>query len=283
MAPVACTVMKAFTLRGTGLHTGETSRVTVRPRAGGGRVFLCGGVEIPALAECVTDTRRCTTLGREGTQVRTVEHLLAALLLAEIDHAEIEVEGPELPALDGSAHAWFAAIREAGVRPLDEDAPEYRLTEPEWFVEGDSCFYLCPAEGPALFAAISFLETPAERMMAGGLLRDEAVLAQIVRARTFALESEVRALLDAGLSQGASLENAVVLTRDGYLNPHVWPREPAWHKVLDLAGDLALVGARIRGQVIASCGGHRGHVALARRLRSMIPVSTATVALHGGA
>ena len=269
MMPIACTVMKAFTLRGTGLHTGEASHVTVRPRAGGGRVFLCGGMAIPALAEYVTDTRRCTTLGRDGAQVRTVEHLLAALLLAGVDHAEIEVEGPELPALDGSARAWFAAIREAGVQPLGEDAPEYRIAEPEWFAEGDSRFYLCPAETPALFAAISFPETPAERMMAGGSLEDEEVLAQIVRARTFALESEVSALLDAGLSQGASLENAVVLTRDGYLNPHVWPREPAWHKVLDLAGDLALTGARVRGQVIASCGGHRGHVALAKEIRNM--------------
>jgi len=268
--PVACTVIKEFTITGTGLHTGEGSRVTVRPRAGGGRVFRSEGVEIPALAEYVTDTRRCTTLGRDGAQVRTVEHLLAAFSLAGVDHAEIEVDGPELPARDGSALAWFTAIREAGLQPLEEDAPAYRITEAEWFAEGDSRFYLCPAEEPALFAAISFPETVAERMMAGGLLTDEDVLAQIVRARTFALESEVRALLDAGLSQGASLENAVVLTRDGYLNEHVWPREPAWHKVLDLAGDLALTGVRIGGLVIASCGGHRSHVALARGLRSRV-------------
>lgn len=272
--PVACTVITEFTLTGTGLHTGRGSRVTVRPRAGGGRVFRSGGVAIPALAEYVTDTRRCTTLGRDGVQVRTVEHLLAALVLAGVDHAEIEVEGPELPALNGSAQAWFTAIRKAGLQTLDADAPEYRITEAEWFAEGDSRFYLCPAEEPSLFAAISFPETVAERMMAGGLLADEDVLAQIVRARTFALESEVRALLDAGLSRGASLENAVVLTRDGYLNEHVWPREPAWHKVLDLAGDLALIGARIRGLVIASCGGHRSHVALARRLRSAISAVT---------
>jgi UDP-3-O-[3-hydroxymyristoyl] N-acetylglucosamine deacetylase len=265
--PVSQTIIKGFTLQGIGLHTGEASRVTVRPREGGGRVFRCGGEEIPALAEQVADTTRCTTLAKNGVQVRTVEHLLAALSLVGIDHAEIEVDGPELPILDGSAKAWLDAVRAAGIRTLGEDAPEYRITEPWWFVHGAGQFFLCPAEEPALYAAISVPETVAERMMAGGTLSDEKVSAQIARARTYALEAEVQALRDAGLARGGSLENAVVLTREGYLNEHVWPDEPAWHKVLDLAGDLALTGLRIRGLIVAACGGHRSQVALARAIR----------------
>jgi len=264
--PVSKTISNEFTLQGIGLHTGEDSRATVRPREGGGRFFRSAGEEIPALAEQVADTRRCTTLAKNGARVQTVEHLLAALFLAGIDHAEIEIDGPELPILDGSALPWLAAIRAAGIRALGEEAPEYRIAEPWWFADGAGRFFLCPAEEPVLYAAISIPETVAERMMAGGPLADAAIGEQIARARTYALVSEVQALRDAGLGRGGSLENCVVLTRDGYLNERVWPDEPAWHKVLDLAGDLALTGLRIRGFIIAECGGHRGHVALAREI-----------------
>jgi len=264
--PVSQTISKEFTLQGVGLHAGETSRVTVWPREGGGRVFLVSGEVIPALAEQVADTRRCTTLAANGARVRTVEHLLAALSLAGIDHAAIEVDGPELPILDGAAQSWLEAIRTAGIRTLDQEAPEYRITEPWWFADGDSRFFLCPAEEPALYAAIRIPETTAERMMAGGPLAHAGIGEQIARARTYALEAEVQALRDAGLGRGGSLENCVVLTQDGYLNERVWPNEPAWHKVLDLAGDLALTGLRIDGLIIAECGGHRSHVALAREI-----------------
>lgn len=247
--------------------------MTIRPREAGGRIFLAGGTVIPALAEYVVDTRRCTTLGRDGAQVRTVEHLLAALYLAGIDHAEIAVDGPELPALDGSARCWLAEIRAAGLRSLEDDAPEYRITDPAWLTEDGSQFFLCPAEAPAFFATVSLPGTVAERMMAGGPPADAAICEQIARARTFALREEVQAMFDAGLARGGSLENAVVLTRDGYLNDQVWPREPAWHKVLDLIGDLTLVSARIRGLIVAVCGGHHSHTALARHLREAMPAS----------
>jgi len=279
--PVSYTIVNEFTLRGVGLHTGEASCVMVRPREGGGRVFRCGDAVIPARVEYVADTRRCTTLAADGMQVRTVEHLLAACYLAGIDHAEIEVDGPELPILDGAAQVWLMAIRAAGVRPLPDDAPEYRITAPWWFVDGASQFFLSPAEEPALYAAISIPETIAERMMAGGLLADDKVCARIARARTYALEAEVEALRAAGLARGGSLENAVVLTRDGYLNDHVWPDEPAWHKVLDLAGDLALAGLRIRGAITAACGGHRSHVALVKEIRAAAPQPNTKSAPHG--
>ena len=265
---IAQTLGTSFTLDGIGLHSGTRARVTAHPRGGGGRVFVSGGVEIPALVENVADTRRCTTLAREGQQVQTVEHLLAALWLADIDHAEIVVEGPELPALDGSARCWYDAVRSAGVRAVDNEAPALRIVEMEWYQEDHSQFFICPSAELALFAAISIPDTVAMRMMAGGAVGDESVREQLLRARTFGLESEVQALLDAGLAHGGSLDNAVVLTRDGYLNERVWPNEPAWHKALDLAGDLALIGARLYGQVLAVRAGHHAHVKLAQRLRS---------------
>lgn len=262
------TINSSFTLEGIGLHTGVASRVTLRPRNGGGRIFHCAGIEIPALVDYVSDTRRCVTLARNGVQVQTVEHLLAALSLLEIDHVGIEVSGPELPALDGSARAWYDAIRAAGVCPLSENAPVFCVVEPQWIDTGASQFFLCPAAETALYSAISIPNTVAERMMAGGNVANTAIREQIVRARTFALESELQALQEAGLARGGSLDNAVVLTRDGYQNANVWPLEPAWHKVLDLAGDLALSGVRLIGQVLAIRGGHHSHVELAQHVRS---------------
>jgi len=277
--PRSChnTLAHPVILEGAGLHSGRPARVTVRPSAGGGRVFWCGGTAIPALAEYVVDTRRCTTLGRDGARVQTVEHLLAALWLAEIDSCEIVIEGTELPALDGAAAAWMQAITAAGGAPLSGAAPVWTVTEPAWITNGDSEFFLCPAPAPALYAAIDVPGTVATAMMAGGPLAEAAVRDQIVRARTYALDAEVRALLAAGLGQGGSLDNCVVLTADGYRNAQVWPHEPAWHKVLDLAGDLALCGMRLHGQVLAVRGGHRSHVALAGRVRAACQTAQNTI------
>jgi UDP-3-O-[3-hydroxymyristoyl] N-acetylglucosamine deacetylase len=260
------TLAKSFVVEGIGLHTGASARVAVHPApASRGRIFVRDGVEIPALADCVVETRRCVTLGRDDARVSTVEHLLAALALAGVDNAEIVVEGPELPALDGAAQHWLQAIREAGICPQAGEVAYYTVTEPCWVEEGDSALLLTPAAELTLYAVLTIPETVAEKMTAGGVVAQMAE--EIARARTFGLEREVAALREAGLAQGGSLENAVVLTRDGYLNPRVWPREPAWHKVLDLLGDLALLGRPLRGMVVAIRTGHRHHVALARRLR----------------
>ena len=261
------TLKSPVTLEGIGLHTGPPCRVEVRPCQSPGRVFICEGKRIPALAEYVEETPRCTTLARQGARVSTVEHLLAALWLAGIDNAEMAVEGPEIPALDGCAAIWYSAIKAAGICASEGEVPVLAIQEARWIPCSESDFYLFPADGCYAYAAISFPGTVAERQMAGGNIAEVRVREQILRARTFALERDVRALLDAHLAHGGTLENAVVLTDDGYLNAQVWPQEPAWHKVLDLLGDLALVGARFTGQIIAVRGGHRSHTVLARQLR----------------
>ena len=263
------TLQEPFTIAGIGIHTGATTRVEVRPAtAPTGRCFHRNGTAIPALVDCVTDTRRCTTLGRAGQTVSTVEHLLAALLLAEIDHVDIYVEGPELPALDGSAAQWYSAIRAAGVRPLGGEIPAWCCCEARWFVADECQFFVMPSRELVVYAALAIPETVAECMLAGGPVARPEVNEQIVRARTFGLEREVRALLDAGLAQGGSLDNAVILTPTGYLNAQVWPEEPAWHKVLDLLGDLALAGRPIAGHILAVKNGHRGNVQFVEFLRN---------------
>lgn len=264
----AQTLARPIVLQGIGLHTGAPARVEIRPAAArNGRVFHRDGVEVPALADFVADTRRCTALGRHSTTISTVEHLLAALLLANIDDADIFVDGPELPALDGAAGAWYQACQAAGVRAQGAEVCTVRIPRLDWFAAHGDDLFLSPADGLEVYAAIAIPETPAARMIAGGDVGDPAVREQIVRARTYGIEREVQGLLAAGLAQGGSLDNAVVLTREGYLNAHVWPDEPAWHKALDLLGDLALTGARIAGRILAVRSGHRSHVALAKYLR----------------
>lgn len=261
------TLRSSVVLAGVGLHTGLPCRVEVHPRRAYGRVFVCAGTPIPALAEFTAQTPRCTTLARAGASVGMVEHLLAALLLAGVDNAEILVDGMEIPVLDGGASVWYQAISAAGVCAADGEKAEIAVQDARWISCGDSEFFLAPADGLSAYAAIAFPGTIAERQMAGGCVADAGVCTQIVRARTFALEQEVRTLLEANLAQGGSLQTAVILCRDGYLNDHVWPLEPAWHKVLDLLGDLALLGTRLRGHVTAVRGGHRSHIALVRQLR----------------
>lgn len=261
------TLATSIELAGIGIHTGAHVRVAIRPApAAHGRCFTRDGVTIPARADCVVETRRCVTLGRDGTTVSTVEHLLAALQLCGVTDAAITVDGPELPALDGSAQAWVQAIAAAGVCDGDGEVPCYTVTEPLWLEDGGSALLVTPAPALTLYAVLTIPETVADNMTAGGVVAE--VGEAIARARTFGLEREVAALLEAGLARGGSLENAVVLTRDGYRNDHVWPNEPAWHKVLDLLGDLALLGRPLRGQVVAIRAGHRHHVALVQRLLS---------------
>lgn len=268
---ISRSVLTPFVVEGIGLHTGAAVRVEVHPASAPiGRIFCKDGVEIPALVDFVTDTHRCTSLGHAGQTISTVEHLLAALLLAGIDHARIVVDGPELPALDGAALRWYSLIRSAGVSQVNAEIPIITLSQPEWFHEGENDFYYFPAPSLSVYAALDVPDTVATRRLVGGEVDEPEVREQILRARTWGLERELQALRDAGLGQGGSLDNAVILTPTGYLNAQVWPDEPAWHKVLDLLGDLALTGARIAGRIIAVRSGHRTQVALARRLRQQL-------------
>lgn len=264
------TLLTPVVIEGIGLHSGQPARVELQPvTTPTGRIFYRDGVQIPALVEYVVDTHRCTMLGHAGVTISTVEHLLAALLLAGVDHVAIYLNGPELPALDGAALAWYSAIINAGVAPIDGEVPTFTIKDACWIEEGHSQFYLYPAKEFLLHAAISIADTAIDHVLVGGIVGEQTVNTQILRARTYCLERDVQAILADGLAKGGSLTNAVVLTETGYLNEQVWPDEPAWHKVLDLLGDLALVGVRLQGHIVAVQAGHRSHVALAQRLRRL--------------
>jgi UDP-3-O-acyl-N-acetylglucosamine deacetylase len=286
------TLAGAVELSGVGIHSGEPGSVRILPApVNSGLTFVVGRVEIPAAASYVLSTRRCTVLGREGAAVSTVEHLLAALYGLGIDNARMEVAGPEIPILDGSAGPFVQEILAAGLQEQDAPARSLTLSRPLWSgAEGASAdapsVLALPAEGLTVTVAVDFCRAGVERQVftlallaapssepPGGLEPEELgaasranFVSELAPARTFCFEDEVAALLAAGHGLGGSLENTLVVSERGTSTPLRYPDELARHKALDLLGDLALVGARLNAHVIALRAGHTLHVAMANAI-----------------
>ncbi|MCC6730799.1 MAG: UDP-3-O-[3-hydroxymyristoyl] N-acetylglucosamine deacetylase [Chthonomonadales bacterium] len=254
-------------VRGIGIHTGEECEVQIAPTGPDtGIVFERSGRQIPAHTDNVTSTARCTTLGREGAAVATVEHLLSAMFGLCIDNALVSVTGPELPALDGSAMPWVEALAGVGTVELGRDAVVIRLAEPVAVRRGDSWLVAAPADALTVVCVTDFehpllgLESVVYAHRAG------AFPAEVAPARTFGFAAEVEALLASGLARGGSLDNALVIYDDRFSADLRLPTECARHKVLDLLGDISLAGGRLAAAITAVKPGHQANVALAARI-----------------
>ena len=261
------TLAERVTCTGTGLHSGASVRLELIPaRAGTGIVFVrtdrTHAVEIPARPGGVTSTRLATTLGSGEASVGTVEHLLAALYGLGIDNVRVAVEGPELPVMDGSAASFVYLIRSAGVKAQREPRPVLRVLAPIEVDEGDRRIRIEPARGLRISYAVDFAH-PAIGRQELKLDRLDAARfeSEIASARTFGFLQDVRALWSAGLARGGSLHNTVLLDDRRVVNQDGlrWPDEFVRHKVLDLLGDLALLGVGIEGHVKVERGGHALH------------------------
>ncbi len=246
-------------ISGVGLHTGQPATVRFFPSQGPVR-FIRKSVEIPALAPFVVDTARATVLGREGQRISTVEHLLAALWLKQVWTGwTIEVDGPELPILDGSAREWLALLSEVAPSPI----PTREFTRPVHVEEKHSRLMAERASTFSLTVSVIF-EHP--RIGYQSFAAPPERLAKVADARTFGFAREAEALRAAGLIQGASMENALVY---GALAPLNEPRgfdEPVRHKALDFLGDLYLLGAPMTGRFRVHRGSHRLHVKLVEKI-----------------
>ncbi len=262
------TLAHSFSLSGIGIHTGTHSTLRVHPASENfGRIFRLGQTEIPALADWVVDTARCTTLGRGGVTLSTVEHLLSALAGLEIDNVLIEVEGRELPILDGSALPFAEAVLEAGIAP--QKAPAKRIGVKNSAAEGEGGSFLKAESGDTLTltSRTEFDFWPQGWAEMTLTLSPDVYLGEIAPARTFAFRHEVDALLKAGLAKGGSLDNALIITPpDEFSTPLRLSQEWCRHKLLDLIGDLALLNARPHLVVTAVRPGHRLNVALAQTI-----------------
>jgi UDP-3-O-[3-hydroxymyristoyl] N-acetylglucosamine deacetylase len=270
-----CTIAEKIACTGIGLHTGKPVQLTLHPaRAGTGIVFvrtdLPRPVEIPATSASLTGPAHlATTLGREGATLDTVEHLLAAAYGLGVDNLRVEVDGPEVPGMDGSAASFVFLLRAAGLYEQSARRHVLRITRPIEIREGSRRIRIEPARGLRVSYEIDF-DHPCIRRQT---LRDVAIDAttferEIARARTFGFFAEVDALWRAGRARGACLDNTIVLdavrvlNRDGLRFPDEFVR----HKVLDLLGDLALLGVRLEGHVRVERGGHALHQKLVAKL-----------------
>ncbi|MEL6223185.1 MAG: UDP-3-O-acyl-N-acetylglucosamine deacetylase [Cyanobacteria bacterium J06627_8] len=261
-----------FSRSGVGLHSGQTTLLTVKPATHGGRYFvrvdLPDAPNIPAHIDAVTQTLLSTELGAKEASVRTVEHLLAALIGMGIDHARIEVNGPEIPLLDGSAQEWVEAIAQAGwVDIPDSSKSLFNLPEPIWIYDGDSFVAAVPAPFLKFTYGIEFdLDAIGTQWYSWNPYR-ETFSEAIAPARTFGLAHQIKALQQQGLIRGGSLNNALVCGENGWINPPLrFSNEPVRHKLLDLVGDLSLVGALPCAHIVAYKASHHLHTQLSKVL-----------------
>ncbi|MDW8103377.1 MAG: UDP-3-O-acyl-N-acetylglucosamine deacetylase [Armatimonadota bacterium] len=265
------TLQRPVCVEGVGMHTGKRCRVTVKPaEENAGIVFHLAGECIPALAEYVVSTDRCTTLGRDGVRVMTVEHLLSALVGTGIDNAHIEVEGEEIPVLDGSATPWVERFLDAGLCEQRAPRQRFQLVRPVSVMAGDRGIWAMPHPERLLIATVHYSHPLVGTQVAWFALDKIDYREEIAPARTFGFWEEVESLLARGRALGGSLDNALVIFPDRYSASLRFPDEVLRHKVLDLLGDLALVGVQVEALFVAVKPSHTLNTAFAMALRQTI-------------
>jgi UDP-3-O-[3-hydroxymyristoyl] N-acetylglucosamine deacetylase len=268
------TVAEKIACTGIGLHSGAPVQLSLHPaRAGSGVVFvrtdLAHPVEIPARRQSVSSTRYATTLGRGDATVGTVEHLLAALYSLGIDNVRVEVDGPEVPVMDGSAASFVFLIRAAGV--FDQGVPRrtLRIRRRIEVRDGEKLIRVEPSRDLRISYLVDYVHPAIGRQRLDKVVvDDERFEREICRARTFGFLHEVESLWRNGLARGGSLDNTVVMDETRVLNSDGlrWSDEFVRHKVLDLIGDLALLGMPLLGHVTVERGGHALHQQLVERI-----------------
>ncbi|MGL5805855.1 MAG: UDP-3-O-acyl-N-acetylglucosamine deacetylase [Xenococcaceae cyanobacterium] len=283
------TLKSLFELSGVGLHSGENTMVRVMPAAEGeGRYFVRVDRRsrpiIPAKVEYVSQTTLSTELVNEEATVRTVEHLLAALAASGVDNARIEIDGAEVPLMDGSAKSWTDAIASVGITsPTPHTPPAFltksevtapspiggiSLTEPIWIREGDAFVAALPSSETRFTYGIDFAYSAIGNQWHSWNPESESFAMAIAPARTFGFAEQIEQLKNAGLIKGGSLDNALVCSAEGWLNPPLrFANEPVRHKLLDLVGDLSLLGQFPIAHFIAYKASHKLHVQLAKQIK----------------
>jgi len=270
------TIKNAVSYRGIGLHTGKEVTMTLEPApVNWGVVFvredLPGSPQIKLSANKVISNLRGTSIGEGEVKVRTVEHILAALSGLNVDNITIKIDGEEIPAADGSALPFVRLIQKAGIVEQEASRDVLKVEEPFWLEEGERRLVVLPNDKLKITYTVDFPQSPLKSQFAEFTVDEETFIREIAPSRTFGFMEEVEKLKRRGLIQGGSLDNAVVIDKDGVVNEEGlrFPNEPVRHKILDLIGDLYLVGKPVRAHILAIKSGHLFNVKLTQKLEEL--------------
>jgi UDP-3-O-[3-hydroxymyristoyl] N-acetylglucosamine deacetylase len=261
--PVSCT--------GIGLHSGNKVTLSLKPAPADYGVRFqradLGGLEIPATVTHLGGIQYQTGLTREAVSVETVEHLLAALTAMAIDNVVVELNSPEVPIMDGSAAPFVYLVNEAGVKRLQAPRRFLKVLRPISLTQGDKRIALYPSDHFKVTYSISFDHPLLRHQSRTMRITEDSFVEEIAPARTFGFLKEVEMLRQRGLALGGSLDNAIVLGETGVLNNALrFEDEFVRHKILDVIGDLSLVGHPVVGHLVAHRGGHALHTAFAAKI-----------------
>jgi UDP-3-O-[3-hydroxymyristoyl] N-acetylglucosamine deacetylase len=269
--PYQTTIRKSVETSGIGLHTAVPGRVRLVPApAGTGIVFRrvdLDNFEIEAHGRNVARVSYATSLMKKGVLLSTTEHLLAAIYASGIDNIYIDIDAIEVPILDGSAQPFVEMLERAGVRQLRRRRRYLKVLRPLEIADGDRRIGIYPADEFRVHCLVDYAHPSIGRQEIEMYVNRAAFNEMLARARTFGFYEELEKLRAVDLIRGGSLENAIVLTRDGILNGELrYPNEFGRHKTLDLIGDLALIGQPLLARVVAHKAGHALHTQLVSRL-----------------
>ncbi len=263
------TIKRQISCAGIGLHSGQKVTLTLKPAAADTGIRFRRtdlGIEIPASVDHVSAVQYATVLSRDGATVETVEHLLAALLAAGIDNVIVELSQREVPIMDGSSAPFLYLLQEAGVKRLGQPRKYLKVLKPVQIASGDKRIAVYPSDHFKVSYTISFDHPLLKHQSRTERITEQSFGEHIASARTFGFLKEVEWLRQRGLALGGSLENAIVIGDTGVLNALRFEDEFVRHKILDVIGDLALVGFPVVGHVVAHRAGHGLHTDLGRAL-----------------
>lgn len=270
------TLRNSVKLSGVGLQTGRAVSMTIKPApVSSGINFV--RIDLPnrpllninsvSLDTCASPERR-TALAVGPMQIQTIEHMMAALSGLSVDNISIELDSDELPGMDGSAKDFVAAIRKAGIEEQTESRRALEIREPAWCREGDSFIAAFPGDNFKISYTLSYPAPSIGTQYLSLVLTEDIFEAEIAPARTFCLEEEAVELIKRGLGKGANYDNTLVMGRSTPVNTALrFPDEPVRHKVLDLIGDLYLLGMPLKGHVVAIKSGHKLNMELVKKLK----------------
>ena len=266
------TISKRISVAGIGLHTGAPVGLTLKPAPENtGYIFVrtdLDNFEIPASVEYISHCSYATTLMRKGVVLSTCEHLLSALRGSGIDNCFIEIDSIELPIMDGSSENFIDLIERTGIQEQHARRRTFRVLKTVGVEEGDRRMSIEPSDKFEIECIIDFKHPFISRQGLHYISENGSFRREIASARTFGFTHEIEMLRKANLARGGSLENAIVLTPDGMLNetPLRFDDEFVRHKILDIIGDLALLGMPVQGKVVAEKSGHSVHAQLMSKL-----------------